>query len=409
MTRNDGAFRRMAITGILVSLGCFIHVPAAAVGPMQLNVNPTRASASLGSRQVSLTWTLVINADPIDGACTFGSSNNRFESPSGEFLGLAPLPVFQNPAELLSPDGRGPCIMGSAPQTRPELLVVPGSVIKTAIAKGYSSIVLKRKWTQFGICPSCVVPSPDVTIDISGGSNTSVGIGAEFSIARLDLRFEDNSRTRLIPSGSRLRAIAELNFGGAGLFTGIWEIAEPPSTQGTPLYRTLEMVTRNLAGVNRIFLTSPSLPSATVGLYLVRFRITSQGRDVPAIPVIQYYVGGGGPASPVVKPSTPLPVIAASGPATSAALTEKSSFSWAAAPGSRAYLLEVFEKPYPAPEDEPAGGVIVTGDMTATSIPLVTGVHFEPGRKYWWRVRAIGFNGDYIGESRLQQFVVPVK
>ena len=350
-------------------------------------------------------------------------TKNDFRSPSGEVLGNAPVPPFDGAP-------KSGCIIGYSPQTRTEVLTVPEAVLGAAFARGLPYIVLRRTWLNFIKLDGNIsvnFPGPDVTIDIiykpatpstppiSGTPTTpstpatSGTIGAELSVSRLFLRFEDGSLVRLLPSGGRLRGVAEIDYAGSGLLTGIWEIAEPPSTQGSPLYRTLEMVTRNLAGTTRVLLTSPRLPAEAVGLHLLRFRITSQGRDVQTLQVIQYYVGTGGAASPVLKPSTPLPVIAATGPGPSAVLTEKSSFSWETAPGSRAYLLEIFDKPNPAPEEGPAGGIIVTGDMTATAIPPVTGMHLQPGRTYWWRVRAIGFAGDFIGESRLREFVAPAK
>ena len=223
MTRNVEVFRRCAIAGFFMSLG-FIALWPSLAGAMSVTVNPTRASVSLETPQVNLSWTVLGNINSLDGACV-NASKNDFRSPSGEVLGNAPVPPFDGAP-------KSGCIIGYSPQTRTEVLTVPEAVLGAAFARGLPYIVLRRTWLNFIKLDGNIsvnFPGPDVTIDIiykpatpstppiSGTPTTpstpatSGTIGAELSVSRLFLRFEDGSLVRLLPSGGRLRGVAEID------------------------------------------------------------------------------------------------------------------------------------------------------------------------------------------------------
>ncbi|CAN0450249.1 unnamed protein product, partial [Ectocarpus fasciculatus] len=60
---------------------------------------------------------------------------------------------------------------------------------------------------------------------------------AAFTVQRLSLTFDDQSRTRVLSKYSDLRAVVELNTTGVSLLSGVWEVADGSTTAGAPTFR----------------------------------------------------------------------------------------------------------------------------------------------------------------------------
>ena len=84
---------------------------------------------------------------------------------------------------------------------------------------------------------------------------------------------------------------------------------------------------------------SPDLPTGSLGLYMVRLRVTA---PVPGFepPVLYYYVGE-------PKPGTPLAFmpITVMSPPDQAYVDAATPFSWRPVKGARAYKIEIFANP----------------------------------------------------------------
>ena len=264
--------------------------------------------------------------------------------------------------------------------------------------------------------------------DGSGQGNRTGGVvlvyaspaATGFSVHRLALYYDDRAAIKIIDPGERLRATAEITFGGTGLLQGVWEIADPATTAGEPIFRTISTVRQHLAG-ETVRLESPLLPTDSTGVYLVRFRITD-----PAVtfdmPVIQYFVSarqGSAPRELVVHAPVPGTVLAAD-----------TAFSWQRVPNARVYQLLVYaasrttvphrpdagaaESPA-APSDlavaalkrPPVTGVLVPAARTRATLAPATRAHLESGTTYVWRVQAIDANGAVIAESPARTIVLP--
>jgi hypothetical protein len=73
------------------------------------------------------------------------------------------------------------------------------------------------------------------------------------------LAFDDGAVVRVVPLKSRLSAAAEVSYNGSGSFSGYWEVADPGSTSGTPIFRQLQSLSQGLGGAERVKVTSQNL------------------------------------------------------------------------------------------------------------------------------------------------------
>ncbi len=310
-----------------------------------------------------------------------------------------PLPVTSTSGEFRPAVG-SPVLLGTVSKTLSrqvsspglitfsETVQVPRNVIFRARKMGYSSLVYQRTFTD-GI--------PDtggIRLVITGSG------GAGFSINRISLRFDDDSPVRLISHGDKLQAFADITFSGSGLIKAKWEIADPSSTSGTPVYRTLRIVRQQLNASRSITLPSPELFTDRIGIHLVRLRITDPETSFET-PVIRYFVSKKKPGTP--KPPAPMKLLA---PKPGAQLTLKTSFSWQSMAGARAYQIELYDK-QGTPSGQPVTGMLVPSKQQETPLSLMVLQHLKPGMIYLWRMVAIGENGAIIGKSTLREIRAP--
>lgn len=254
-----------------------------------------------------------------------------------------------------------------------------------------------------------------------GQANAAERVGGDFAIERVDLRFVGGAKVRVLAVGQKARAEAEITFKGTGQLSGEWEIAGPTTTSGNPQFRTLELVSQLLGMGRHEILTSPPLPTAATGAYLLRLRVRQPELSGQPL-VIRYFVGpAGGPAPGMAGvPAT----IAARGPAAGSP-ADGLKFTWPAVARSVAYQLEIFEKDgtpgrseagqrpegagllvlSPAPERQPDAGVIVPASETEVAAARAFGDKLTAGTTYHWRVVAIGAEGQILGESVVQEVV----
>ena len=75
------------------------------------------------------------------------------------------------------------------------------------------------------------------------------------------LSFDNGSSVRILPRNNAIHAQAELGYNGTGLLQAVWEVADPASTSGTPVYRPLLQVREYLTLGDAKTLKSPPLPT----------------------------------------------------------------------------------------------------------------------------------------------------
>lgn len=382
------AVRLLATLLLVVNVGVvFADVTAVTVTPTTRPVSANQPTV------LNIVWQ--VTRDPL-GGLTVSSTRGEFAFGSS-ILGVVPTALTRTQAA------------SNTQYVFTETVTVPPHILQRAQKLGLPGLVYVRSFTD-GLGDSVGF------VLLAYASPAATG----FSVHRQALYYDDRAAIKIIDPGERLRATAEITFGGTGLLQGVWEIADPATTAGEPIFRTISSVRQHLAG-ETVKLESPLLPTDSTGVYLVRFRITD-----PAVtfdmPVIQYFVSarqGSAPRELVVHAPVPGAVLAAD-----------TAFSWQRVPNARAYQLLVYAAsrttaPYrpdagaaespAAPSDlavaalkrAPVTGVLVPAARTRATLAPATRAHLESGATYVWRVQAIDANGAVIAESPARTIVLP--
>ncbi|WP_193371529.1 hypothetical protein [Pelagibius marinus] len=395
----------------LVTASALLLAPGAFAGILSVDTTQARIPvSSVGPSTVTVTWQVL----RLGGSAP--SNPGTISSPSGTLIvNGTVLATNQRPLSRFAP---GP------PATTESLIftetfTVPQAVAFRAIKSGVP-IVYQRTFTDsLPTTPPSSLSGTTLLTPSGPGS-------APFNVSRMELRFDDGSRFKVLPKGRRLRAVARLNTSGNGLIRGQWEIATAATTAGTPVFRTLALVRRPVAGGRPVTITSPPLPTRFEGNNLVRLRL-----DDPEVlfdePQLQYYVT---PESPLPQRRDPQPMLVTS-PSLGTPLTLTTRFSWQALPGAHLYKLEIFGAP-PGPGDNvatnevvtdvpldrapnvesvrgltPLTGIVVPAAVTEVRLQDFTLEHLPGDRRYEWSVKALDKEGAVIGRSPAREIYKP--
>jgi hypothetical protein len=197
--------------------------------------------------------------------------------------------------------------------------------------------------------------------------------------------------------GESAVAIAEINYSGTGVFSGLWEIASPPSTLGQPVFVPLAAASVNVGGGGLTEVTSPALPAAVSGAYYVRFRVRN-----PVVPfeglVLQYAVEAADASV------APIEVI---GPEQHAMLGAATRFQWLPTPGAVAYRLEFFDSDPVDEDSRPISGEWVTAAQRDAVLSALAQTHLAGGQRYRWRIVALDGDQQVVGRSALYEIRTP--
>ena len=320
-----------------------------------------------------------------------------------------------------------------------ETLVVPLTVIRTVQQQGDSVFYYQRTFvdesdgsrasakvrftlqSSEAVTPVEIISIEDSPTNTTGTNTTGTTSGtgtsrtspptyslSNITVTNTRLLFDDNSKTAIIQKDAQMRAIAVVNYNGSGIISYTWELASPPSTQGTPVYLPLETRRHHLMAGGRISISSPKLPSKRSGEYLLRLRI-----DTLSVPLrteaLRYAVR----AEQKTLELKDAIVIETDTPAAGALLMATTEFHWQDIPGARAYQLELFDttqintKAAAVSGPAPITGIIVPADKNRLSLGAVSRTHLISGKRYFWHVIALAGNGHVIGRSKLKEIIVP--
>jgi hypothetical protein len=395
----------------LVTAASLLAASGAFAGILSVDTTQARIPvSSVGPSTVTVTWRVV----RLGGSAA--TNPGTVSSPSGALIvNGTVLATIHRPLSRFAPGPTGT----NENLIFTETFSLPQAVAYRAIKFGVP-IVYQRTFTDsLGTTPPSSLAGTTLLTPSGPGS-------VPLNVSRIELRFDDDSRFKVLPKSQRLRAIARLNTAGSGLIKGQWEIATAATTAGAPVFRTLALVRQPVAGGRPVSITSPPLPTRFEGNNLVRLRL-----DDPEVlfdePQLQYYVT---PESPLPQQQEPQPMLVTS-PSLGSLLTLTTRFAWQALPGAHLYKLEIFGAP-PGPGDNVATnevvsdvpldrapdtesvrgltaltGIVVPAAVTEVRLQDYTLAHLPGDRRYQWSVKALDKEGAVIGRSPAREIYKP--
>ena len=309
------------------------------------------------------------------------------------------------------------CVIGAQSilcNTAPESFTLPHSVIAGAQKLGITTINYSRTFTDG--TPSTAT----VKINL---------LNTNLSISRESLRFYDNSNYKLVKPTSRLYASAELKYTGTGLLDAFWEVAELKNNIIKPIYTRLSSLRKYLGAGGRITLQSPQLPTFTTGQYIVRLQILKTSSNPQGViftnylpeglPVLRYNVIG----NATNKSASSLSLLKTKSPHNNTLLQTDTIFSWQAVKGTKAYQLELYlenkdsflnDSDINLPIDDsiiknqkPATGLLIPAKKTSLMLSTLAIDMLMPQKTYYWRIIAIGKNGQLLSTSLIKKIRIP--
>jgi hypothetical protein len=362
-----------------------LFVAAAAASPRAAAqsaafATPGTLSASLQSTlPTTLVWTVRLSAPALNGVfvlpTTVTSTQGVVSTPAGQVLQIDPLPLSVHLTGV-SPN----TVQGSIPET---FRLTPAAVAE-AQRLGVNTLVLRR---TFGLKPTVTAT---VSIQIGGSAS------GPLSLSRVALHFDDRTLVRVLRPGESAVAIAELTYSGNGVFSGLWEVATPPSTLGEPVFVPLGGASSNLSAGGITEVTSPALPSAIAGAYYVRFRVRSPVVSFQSL-VLRYAVEQGPAIPPIVVMS----------PEAHATFKPDTRFSWQPAAGATSYRLEFYAADAAPDYESPLSGEWLPAERRDSALSALAQTHLAAGRGYRWRILAIDGDGQVVGRSSLYEIRTP--
>lgn len=291
-----------------------------------------------------------------------------------------------------------------------EAIFIPQNILYQIYKSGSTSFIIRRTFTDD-------TPASSGPVDVS---LTLTGSGASgFAINTVSLRFDDNSARRVVPRSSTLGVAVKMNYTGAGMCEAVWEIAEPTSTFGQPVFRPIYWIRQYQGGGGgETRITGPSLPTAQTGLHLIRLRFTAPMTEFSP-PTIKYYVYDKGK-----RPRLAVDDLQLISPGAATSIGANTQFQWQRITGASSYRVEFYaEKTNPMTAqlpsmesdnkaqttiDEPlVSGIMVPGDKQSVTLPITAKKKLIQGRWYYWRVAAFDKNGARIAVSDPRKILMP--
>ncbi len=293
--------------------------------------------------------------------------------------------------------------------TIPEAVNVPRSVL-TQAAKSGAALTYER---SFAAADNVQLTSAlPVSLAVTGS-------GGELLLSRIELTFEapPDARFASVEQDARLRAVARVRFAGSGLLQARWVIADPTSTTGQAVFRTLQIVRRNIASAGEVEIFSPPLPTRLQGIHELRFEVDDPAIDSPPRLLYQVQLR----QEPGISPD--VATISLLSPRPRGLLDDGARISWSAVPGAVAYKvvflesladdvadLEARARYGELPEDpgetrpgETVAGFYLPGDTTETDVPATSITRLARDRRYYVQVLGWGPDGLVIGRSEPQE------
>ena len=377
------------------------------VGVSGVSTSPVLPLGTPASIPVNLTWTARFEVLGSPPPATLRSDTVEVRTPDGALIQRIARPIARpvTRARALA-DAFPTSGVVTGTEIISDALTLPATIAAAASAAGASRVIIRRRFSDG-------FNTFDAEVALPLGSASL----AAFQLTRVDLRFTDGARVRIVDRDAPLAAVADINYLGGGQVQGVWEWA-PVSGGGTPFFRPLPpaapavldvsvlsdfesrqtrtLVREFLNNRQRVKLVSPPLPTAEPGGILLRLRISAP--DVAfELPVVRYFVGSA--AAPPLADAEPLATLTMLEPFSDAQMTRDTTFRWVPVNGASAYRLECYADLMMA--SGMVTGAVVPEARTQLSPSLLVMDHLSDGTGYWCRMVAIGSAGRPTAASDL--------
>ena len=345
-------------------------------------VSPAVRSLTVGQNNaVNLQWQI---------ATTVGHSSGGV-SAQGTYLNLPSTPIGSRPVAL-NAVGIGPYVLN-------EVFVITAAEIDAWVLAGYTQVGYQRLFTDSATGTTAVATA---TFNINNASLRDIRApGSELEIKRLELQFPSNlSQLQVVEKEALLQAQVRLSYTGTGLLEGSWQIAEPGSTAGVPVFNTFRVVRQQLSKQQLTVLSSPPLPTDKIGKYILRFCVNgienSGSTDLTCTGVSvesTYQVIEGQRAPDPLAIKSPEPGF----------INGETPFAWAPVAEAAVYQLQVHAI-VPGEDSVFVTGLMVPGSTNETPLSPLVLSKLKADRAYEWRVNALNGQGYLIAQSDKRTF-----
>jgi hypothetical protein len=366
-----------------------------------VDVRATPRQATLvasGGNLVSIRWAVAASPDHSSGVTSTGAS--IVDPSSGTIL--------QRVTTTLNGAGAGPFMLR-------EVLNLDAVTVRAWTDAGLRRVVLQR---SFADPATGAFVDATVVLNLSASrlQATREAAPGELVITSLQLEFETGNNAAVVGPAESLQAILTVQHTGNGILRGRWQIAEPGSSEGAPLFRTLVLVNANVRSGQRSIYLSPTLPTGRPGVYVLRFCASEPNnaatsddvlcpdadRVVTATYQVQLRDGETGTGIRGLAPDR-------------AVASGASSFRWEAVPAARLYQLQIFAlAPDVADAEHVNGGarqprfvtgMLVRGDSAETRLSDLVLSRLQAGQRYLWRITAHDESGRVTASSAEASFI----
>jgi hypothetical protein len=238
------------------------------------------------------------------------------------------------------------------------------------------------------------------------------GSGGALSLSRIDLRFSNAGTSMVVETDRHLSATANFKYSGSGLLNLSWEVAKPPGTNGTPVFKTLKTLRRFLGAGRSLSIESPSLPTRQTGSYILRLTVHSPEVDFAPF-IMRYSVRHG------VHPEQTMQNIQLISPLNNESINNTTQFAWNPVINATQYQLEIYQYQHPSSQTNgnaieqiqhidnkllTTGILLPSARLESTLSPLAV-THLEEGKVYYWRAVAVDENGLLVRKSNFRKII----
>lgn len=318
--------------------------------------------------------------------------------------------------ESLSASGSGPFLFS-------ESIGLDATLVDVWINQGLRRVILERNFNDplGGGSTQATMVLMLSRSNLQAARNSVTG---GLSIQGLRLEFDTGNNLAVTTMDSPLKARLTVIHSGSGVLEGRWQIAEPGSAGGNPMYRTLSLVRKNLVANQRSIVQSPELPATRSGKYLMRFCVSNRefiegaGLITDSQCPTEYLIVKAAYQVQALRVGSSSAVASIQGLSPNQQTVDATTpFNWPAVAGASSYQLQLFalasaEATLPSSmletknlEPRFVTGMVLPAASTSITLSKLVKIRLQANQRYLWRITAHDASGKVIAISAEPTFI----